>query len=342
MKGFAANTSKPKTVAMTVFIIFLLILPLISRNEYSFQYFSMVMLYAYWATSWNIIGGFTGQNALGHSVYIGVGAYVSVLLLNNCGIPVWIGMFAGGFAAGILSVIISYPCFRLRGVYFTLSTVALQTVICTIMTSESTVLGVKTGGAQGIRIAWTGGGLATLQFMSKIGYYYLFLAFALVAVFICFVIRKSKTGFYLRAISTDEDAARSLGVNVPYFKLKAMFISAFMTAVGGALYAQFVLFLDPSRVFGFDLASELVILSVVGGKGYVLGPMIGACLMVPIKEIMRSSFSNSMAGIWAVFYGLVLLLSIFFMPKGIIRAVESLILRYKTRRDAGKAKTTEV
>ena len=180
-----------------------------------------------------------------------------------------------------------------------------------------------------------------MQFMSKRGYYYLFLAFTVASLIICWLIKRSKTGFYLRAISTDEDAARSLGVNVTYYKLKAMFISAFMTAIGGALYAQFVLFLDPSRVFGFDLAAELVILSVVGGKGLVMGPMIGACLMVPIKEIMRASFSNSLTGIWAVFYGLVLLVSIFFMPKGIIRAVENIWMRFRTRKGSNQTAAKE-
>lgn len=316
--------SYSKTISIAILFLLIAMLPQFISNEYAFQYLSMVLLYAYWATSWNIIGGFAGQQALGHSVYIGIGAYVSVLLANNLGISIWIGMLVGGLIAGLFSMLINFPVFRLKGSYFTLSTVALQMVICSIMVSETHILGIETNGAEGIRVPWNGDGLATLQFMSKIGYFYVFLAALIVVLFVSWFIKRSSTGYYLSALSTDEDAARALGVNVTYNKLKAMFISAFFTAIGGALYAQFILFLDPARLFGFDLSAELVILSVVGGKGLVFGPMVGAFIMVPIKEFLRASFSNSLSGLWAIVYGLALVLTIFFMPKGIVRAAKQL------------------
>lgn len=330
------NRKKKKytqAASLAILLVAVAVLPQFISNEYAFQYLSMVLLYAYWAVSWNIIGGFAGQEALGHSVYIGIGAYVSVLMTNQLGLSVWIGCLVGGLAAGIMSALISYPVFRLKGVYFTLSTVALQMVICSIMVSENRILGIETNGAEGIRVPWTGGGLATLQFMSKIGYFYVFLAALIAVLAVSWLIKRSDTGYYLSAISTDEDAARALGVNVTYNKLKAMFISAFFTAVGGAFYAQFVLFIDPARVFGFDLSAELVILSVIGGKGLIFGPMVGAFIMVPIKEFLRASFGNSLSGLWAIVYGAALLLTIFFMPKGVMRAVEQL---WKRRKTSGK------
>ena len=308
---------KPKKLIPGLALLLIaLALPVVLTSGYLIQTFIMVLLYAYWASSWNIIGGYGGQFSLGHAVYIGVGAYTSTVLFMYNNISPWIGMLVGGLIAGILSLIIGYPTFRLKGSYFTLSTVALLYVIRIIFTSEDTILGYNTMGAMGLKVPWMGN-FMDMQFMDKTPYYYIILGMLLIVVFISYKINKSKTGYYLAAINTNQDAANSLGVNVTYYKMKAQFISAFLTAVGGTFYAQLILFVDPSRLLGYDLSVEIVILAIIGGRGTLWGPVIGAILLVPINELLRSYLGAQLAGISIVIYGVIMMLIVYFMPEGL-------------------------
>lgn len=302
---------------MVAFFAILLALPFVITSNYIIQAMIMLLLYAYWASSWNIIGGFAGQMSIGHSAFTGIGAYVSTVLFMQYGVSPWIGMLAGGLISGIFGVLIGYPTFKLKGVYYTLSTIALVNVLRLLVLSEETILGFKTGAALGLKVPWKGGRFIDMQFLEKRNYYFIILAFLMVILFVSSRVKNSKTGYYLAAITTNENAALSLGINVPYYKLKAQFISAFFTAIGGSFYAQLILFLDPTTIFGYDLSVELTVLAMIGGRGTVYGPLIGAFIMVPIKEITRSALGSKFAGLPLVIYGLALMLTVYFFPQGI-------------------------
>jgi branched-chain amino acid transport system permease protein len=156
-----------------------------------------------------------------------------------------------------------------------------------------------------------------IQFMDKRAYYLIILVLLIIVTLVSWKIKNSKTGYYLAAINTNQNAASSLGVNVQRFKLKAMFISAFLTAIGGGFYASLIQFIDPERLLGYTLSVEIMTLAVVGGRGTLFGPIVGAFIMVPISEFLRSYLGTSLSGISNIMYGLILMSIVFFMPGGL-------------------------
>lgn len=309
--------NKKKLIALIGFIILLFLVPVFISSGYIIQSLIMVLLYAYWASSWNIIGGYGGQLSIGHATYVGVGAYVTAIMFTEYSVSPWLGMIFGGLIAALLSLIIGFPCFKLKGSYFTLSTVALANVIKIIFLQEDKILGHKTNGAMGVKIPWYGGAFMDIQFMDKRAYYLIILVLLIIVTLVSWKIKNSKTGYYLAAINTNQNAASSLGVNVQRFKLKAMFISAFLTAIGGGFYASLIQFIDPERLLGYTLSVEIMTLAVVGGRGTLFGPIVGAFIMVPISEFLRSYLGTSLSGISNIMYGLILMSIVFFMPGGL-------------------------
>ncbi|HWQ77776.1 MAG TPA: branched-chain amino acid ABC transporter permease [Anaerovoracaceae bacterium] len=327
-----------KKVSLGILVLLAIFLPIFVKQTYVIQMLIMVLLYTYWASSWNIIGGLAGQFSLGHGAYIGIGAYVSTVLWIQSGVSPWIGMMIGGLISGLVSLIIGLPTFRLRGSYFTLATIALLFAIQIFFTTESTIFGYHTGGAMGLKVPWEGT-VGAMQFMDKMWYYYLILAMLIIAVLITKWIISSKTGYYLAAINTNQEAADSLGVNITYYKMKAQFISAFLTAAGGTFYAQLVLFIDPTRIFGYDLSVQFVFLAVIGGMGSLWGPVIGALLLSPLSSLLNSYLGSQMAGLSIIVYGLVMMLIVYYMPSGIhkhvIRLFDWMLGEGKSKKVAG-------
>lgn len=298
------------------------ILPVFVSSGYIIQSLIMVLLYAYWSSAYNIVSGFAGQLSIGHAAYIGTGAYVTAILFNQYHVSPWIGMVVGGIAASILSAIISFPCFKLQGSYFTLSTVALSSVVLLIVLQEDYILGFKTNGAMGIKVPWRDESFANLQFLDKRYYYYVILTMLILVVLLAWKIKNSKTGYYLAAIKTNQDAAASLGVNTVMYKLRAMMISSFLVALGGGFYAMLIQFLDPARILGYKMSVEVMMYAVVGGLGTIAGPLLGAFILVPISEVLRSNLGASYAGLADIIFGLILMTVVFFEPQGLMKLVK--------------------
>ena len=287
------------------------------RKGYVMQLAVMCLLYMVWTSSFNIVSGFIGWFSLGHSVYIGLGAYTSAILFTYMGITPWIGMLAGGLIAGIIAVLVGYPTFRLKGSYYTLSTVALVNVFRIIFLNEDAILGFQTNGAMGIKMPWEGT-IATMQHLDKTFYFYIVLALLVVVLLVSNYINSSKTGYYFAAIKTNQGAAATLGVDVTAYKLRAQFLSAFFAAVSGAIYGQMLQFIEPAGFFSNDLSTQIAVMAIVGGVGTLWGPVIGALILYPVSEMIRSSIGSSLPGLSLVIYGIVLMLVIYFMPQGII------------------------
>jgi branched-chain amino acid transport system permease protein len=311
-------------VLLAGFLLAIALVPQFDNDPYFLQIFIMIMLFAYWGTSWNIISGFAGQMSLGHAAFAGIGAYTSTVLFITYHLSPWLGMLVGGVVAGGFGLLIGYPCFKLRGTYFTLATIAFLNVIRILMLANHSVLGFETRGAQGLSVPWRGDSLVNMQFLSKTPYFYVILGLLLVVILVSYVIKESKMGYYLAAIKTNQEAANSLGVNVTRCKLWAQFISVFFTAIGGSFYAQFILFIDPQRLLGFDLSLEMAIIALIGGQGSVLGPVIGAFILVPISELARAHISGEWAALPIILYGFSLMAIIYYLPEGIHKYVARL------------------
>jgi branched-chain amino acid transport system permease protein len=320
---------------LLVFAAILIVLPIFVHANYVIHMLVMMMFFAYLSSAWNIIGGFAGQFALGNGVYLGIGGYIAACLFKFNGVTPWASIVIAGVIAGLFGMLVSYPCFKLRGTYYALATVAVLYVVKIFMTNTNTVFGYETGGSMGIRLSYIGG-FSNMQFVSKVPYYYIMLLLLLIIIALSTHIKNSKTGFYFSAVNTNQEAARALGVNATAYKLKAQFLSSFFTAVGGGFYVMYIMYLDPTRVLGYSTSIQILLYAIVGGVGTIWGPILGGLVMYPLSEALRTVMGTSAAGLSTALYGLLLMLVIYFMPKGVMPWIVDKLKDSRHRREDEK------
>jgi len=229
------------------------------------------------------------------------------------GISPWLGMLAGAACAAALALAIGYPCFRLSGHYFAIATIAIAEIAVIAVTNWEFA-----GGAVGLFLPVEGGGLAAFRFEGKRGYYYVAAALLAVAICTAVALRRSRAGYYWRAIREDQAAARSVGVPAFRYKQLAIAISAALTAMAGTFYAQYVLFIDPPSVLPLSLSIQICLVPVLGGAGTIVGPLLGAAVLVPLSEATRVYLGGSGRSLDLVVYGLLIMLIAAFEPGGLV------------------------
>lgn len=305
-------------IFLLLFTIALLIFPQVVTLPFPRRLMILIFLYAMLGQAWNILGGFAGQVSLGHAVFFGVGAYTSTMLLTQLGLTPWLGMVAGGIAAVVISQVIGYPSFRLKGHYFVIATIVLAEIVQILFVNWDWV-----GGAVGLTLPLLPESLVNLQFhSSNIPYYYISLALLAVVMGVAYAITITKPGYYFRAIKDESDAARSLGINIINYKMFAMAVSAFFTGVGGAFYAQYVLYIDPNSVMNFMLSVLIMLIPVLGGIGTLWGPVLGAFILIPLSEFTRVYLSGAGGALDLVVYGALIMLVAIFEPRGMWAFIE--------------------
>lgn len=314
-----------RLIGFTLLFLFLALLPLflnqLPKGEYYLHITILVLLYAYLATAWNILGGYAGQHSLGNALYLGVGAYVSTMLFLKLGLTPWVGMWIAGAVAALLGWFVGYLCFRygLRGGYFALVTIALAEAAVYLTTNIRWL-----GGARGLEVTWLGHKPLLMQFGGKAGYYYIILVMATLAVLYTAWLDRRRFGYYLVAVRENEEAADALGVDPLKTKIQANVISAFMTGLGGTFFAQYYAYIHPRLVFGEGPSVQILLFAIIGGLGTVWGPSVGALILVPIAEFTRAQLGGSFAGAPLLLYGGVLMIVMLFMPHGILGMIKSL------------------
>ncbi|WP_246669254.1 MULTISPECIES: branched-chain amino acid ABC transporter permease [unclassified Bradyrhizobium] len=297
----------------------LIALPFVYRDPYHLHILVLILIWSFAYTSWSIMGRF-GLVSLGHGGFMGVGAYVTALLWNHLGVSPWIGIPVGMAAAGVLALIVAYPCFRFRitGHYFVLVTLALSGIVLQVITATRDY----TGGSLGLTPNRTKGSqLLALQFDDKVTWYLIALFVWVVGLLIWRWIDRSMSRYAMEAISEDEDAAAAAGVNVTAEKLKITLISALMTALAGALYCQYQMFITPDTVSGISVSLQMVFAVIVGGLYVSLGPTVGAVITIMLAEILRIGFGTKAVGWDNLVYGVLLVTFIIFLPKGILGSI---------------------
>jgi len=303
-----------KRVALVLGAIFVLGFPLVVSTSYYVHIVFMVYLFAALGVGWNLIGGYGAQLSLGHSVFFAIGAYVPVLLMLNFKISPLIGGIVGAALAVLAAAVIGLPCFRLRGPYFALATIAAAEIARTLLLHFQTV----TGGANGLPIPFRGENAFNLQFTTKVPYYYMALAL-LVAVFLLVrYLEKERIGLYLAAIREDQDAAESLGVKTMRVKLIAYMLSAAIAAAAGQIYSFTVAYIDPDGVASINLSVEIAIVAIVGGIGRLWGPVLGSAVVILLTELTNIYLGARRSGASLVLYGLLLVIVILLRPDGLI------------------------
>ncbi len=330
---------KKRFIPMLILVVVGIIIPLVIKNSFLMQSIVYVVLYMYWASAWNILGGYTGLFALGNGLYIGIGAYVCGILFVDFGITPWVGMIVGGLVSGIISILVGYPVFRLKGMYYSLATIALMSVFEVVFKNSEKIFGMYVGGANGLRFTMMppGGNIANMQFASKTGYYIVAFVLLIIILLVSDRIQHSKMGYYFRGIRANSDAAASLGVPVLRYKLTSHFISAFFTGIGGALYVATLQFIGSETVFGMDLSFAMIIFCIVGGANTLWGPVIGALILVPVQQIIRINAGASLSSLSSLIYGLVLCIVIMFMPDGILGIITKAISKKKNKKNIAMA-----
>lgn len=305
----------------------LLCVPLIIRSPYVLDVIISIFLYAFLNNAWNILGGYCGQVSVGHSAYFAIGAYTSTILFMNYGISPWIGMAAGALVAAALAVAMGYPSLRLKGPYFVFVTLGFAEIIRIIFTNWE-----KAGGAMGLLIPLRPSSLIEFQFTSKAPYYYLMLLICGAGFVLTYLIEKSRLGSYFIAIREDEDAAMALGINTAYYKTVAFVTSAMLMAIGGTFYAQYVLYIHPDTTSTLMMSCSFLVMTVIGGAGTVLGPLVGALLLVPLGEYTRALLGGRLQGLHLMIYGAAMTIVVTLAPEGIVGLLSRLSSDYQMRR----------
>ena len=318
----SASGKKASVGSLIVLMAILAVLPAVVANQNMYQFLILIMWYAFLTTSWNLVGGFAGVLPLGHMAFAGVGAYTSSLLFIHFGLTPWIGMFVGAIFASILGIFIGLPTFKLRGAYFALSSIAICEGLRVILENTDKLGSLEINGAKGILLPLKGHTPALYQFEDKRYYYYVILVMLAVIFYITYRIARGKLGYYLMAGGEDKEAAEALGVNVAKAKLTAMAISTFFTALGGTFYMQLIHYIHPRGIVSLDTSFEIAFISIIGGRGTLLGPIFGAVLLVPTAELTRTYLGGSYEGIHLMLYGLILMAVMLFKPRGIMEPIE--------------------
>jgi len=327
-------------------LVILILFPIVVRDHYHQHLMILVLMWVVIGSGWNVIAGYTGQVSFGDAAFFGTGAYTAGLFVTKLGISAWWGMLFGGIAAMAIAFPFGWICFRLRGAYFALATLALNEV----MRHIATIWESLTDGMVGILVMQT--------FVSKVPYYYIALGLAVVSVIGVQIIMGSKWGYYFVSIREDQDAAESLGVNTHFYKMLSLNVAAFLTGMAGALFMNYMGFIDPEVVFSLhDISIMAILVGIVGGVGTIYGPVVGAFVMVAVHEFFRTGFFGFFKGIaaltgsdmiivWAKYvmqahvlgFGILVVLVILLLPNGIVgdwNLIVKKIFPVKTRRVTG-------
>lgn len=276
-------------------------------------------LFAGLALAWNIAGGCAGLISFGHAAFFGIGAYTSTILFQSYNVTPWLGIFVGAAAAAIAGAVLSLICARLKGPFFILSSLAFAEVVRIIALNWSSV----TGGAEGLSIPPVPDP-ANMVLGSKPAYETLTLIYLILAYAIMRWLEASRFGFYLFAVRDNDDAAAAAGINPLMVRSSAMALSAALTGVGGTLFAQYFLYLDPTYVISPELSFQFALLPAVGGLGTAIGPILGSFLITPLSELLRANLGNAVAGLHLVIYSAGLIVVMLYFPTGIAGALENL------------------
>jgi len=282
----------------------------------------LVLLWGYIYTSWSLMGRL-GLVSFGHGAFMGIGAYTVVMLWNHYGLTPWLGAPAALVFSAIVALVIGYPCFRFRivGHYFALVTLALAEVARLIITAARDYtggsLGATPNGAlhEGASVA-----IGALQFTDKWVWLAIVGAFWAGGLWVWRLVDRSMSRLALQAISEEEEAAASIGIHVTRAKLRITLISALMTCAGGILYAQYQLYVNPDAVSGIAISLQMVFGVIAGGMFVMLGPTVGAAFTLLLAEGLRLAFGNRFPALDTTIYGVMLVLFIIYMPKGILGA----------------------
>jgi branched-chain amino acid transport system permease protein len=268
-----------------------------------------VFMFITLAQGWNLIGGFAGYPSFGNVVFFGLGGYTTAILMAKSGFAFWLALPVAAVVGVVFAVLIGVPVLRLRGHYFAIATLGVAEGMREVVVNVDGL----TGGNSGITVPAVGADAVT-SYPGNTGFYFYFLALALFATAVIWLVARSRFGYGLRAIAQDEEAAAAAGINTTRLKVMAFALSGFLTAMAGAIYAFQQVTIYPPRLFDVDITVLMVIMAVIGGTGTVIGPVIGAVALQFLSEWLRTNYTD----LHTMIFGAIIMLAVVLLPMGIV------------------------
>ena len=293
-----------RTAAFGLLIVIGIAIPFFSGN-FIIRFFTNALMFAVLASAWNIIGGYTGYASFGNVVFLGIGAYVSAVMMEKGGIPFWVAFPASGVGAAVFAVLIGLPVLRLKGHYFAIATLGVAEAMKALVDNLDI-----TEGNSGIYLP-----MMNLSVKAQyIFFYFMMMGVLALTLIVTFVMLRKKLGYGLIAIREDEEAAGTLGVNTTVFKVTSFALSGFFSGMAGSLYAYQQGFIKPDSVFNVGITIKMIVMAVFGGIGSLIGPLLGALSIEIVSEVLTNYFLVA----HTLFFGAIVILAIVFTPKGIM------------------------
>ncbi len=291
-------------------IVFALFLAIVSQVS-DFYVSRLAALLAFWAAlgmSWNLIGGYAGQLSLGHAAFVGLGGYVTLVLQQQFGIVPWIGLLASTLAAALAALVVGVTL-RLSGIYFALATLAYPLILQVLFTYW--------GYQEALIPAHPAQPFLYMQWRDNRWYAVLFATILVLCWLATVYLERSRWRYFLTAVREDEAAAAAVGINTWLVKLWAFMISGAVAGLLGVVYAQMLFVVTPETLFGIGVSVQAIMVNLVGGIGYAVGPLLGTVIIVPLSQALDAKF-GSISGASQLVYGLVLIAVVLLIPRGLI------------------------
>ena len=315
------NTRRVLTIGLLVLLLLALAaIPLVVEKDSIINLVILCLLYVTLASSWNLLGGYTGQVNLGYAAFFGLGSLLTRQLWTS-GVPLFASMMVGCAVAVGFALIIGIPAFKLRGVYFSIGTLALAQILFVTVGNEFPLISALPAKA-----------LATYDLLPR---YYLFLAMAVATVGAAYWLVHSRIGLGMMAVREQEDAAESLGVSALRHKLIALVASSFFAALAGGAFAFYHVSYYPQFPFAPVWTFDAVMMTFIGGVGTIVGPVIGAIFYVVVKEYL----ALNLVELHLIVFGVLFILVVLFLPGGLVEAWTR--IRRLVRRSRSKPKPKE-
>jgi len=309
---------RAKFMPVAILLAFLAVVPgLHILLDFSLNFYLNLLIIMFMhvslASSWNIMGGYAGYISLGHNVFFAIGGYFAGILLIHLNIPVLLSAPIAGILALLFGLLVGFIMLRVRGPSFIIATVAMVLVVRIFLDNWDFV-----SGSNGMSLPL----LIESAAFAKIPFYYAMFVIAIAAVYLSYRIRHSKLGLGLRAISQDEIKAESAGIPTRSYKILAFALSGFFIGAAGALWGQYLAYISPSIFLIILIGAQMVLMSILGGKGTVAGPVVGAVFLIIVNEFVLSRFGGSELNIFGT--GLLMLLVLLFFPDGIVGSLRKM------------------
>lgn len=324
-----AKLKRAGWAGFAVFLVATALLPLLSDDQFVLRLIMFAFIWSAFAVAWNLFSGYSGYISFGHAIFFGIGAFVSTWLQINMGVVPWIGMVAGAVVAVAIALVIGYITFHagLSGIYFALSMLTLPLIAAPVITWLGFIeLSIPINAEQPI---------LNMSFLDVGGYYYTAMLLFVVTFATSWWIQRNRLGYYLQAIKSSEEGASSLGVDTMRYKLYALSVSAFLSALLGTVYVQSNFIFATTGIFTLTTSAQPVILAVAGGLGTLFGPVVAGFTLFPIAELLREELGSIIPGINAIVYGVVLIVIIIYLPDGLYAGIRKRLLT----RDGGATET---